>query len=141
VSSQQGEAYEVRFTGTANAEMRIAPNVTVWEGLQAAGWTMRMGCRRGGCGVCRVRCVVGTVRMAPWASSALGPHDVEAGWILVCRAYAQTDLVLEVGAEARLRPLAGWTWWRGGDGAGGVVPTEGGAVRAKTTGECGKGGA
>lgn len=109
----EGEAagpLALHVEGLAEA-IPVRRGATIWEALHAAGWLMRMGCRRGGCGVCQVRCLQGRVRMERWAPSALPVQRQAAGWVLACRAQPVTDVWIAVPPERGLCPLPGWLRW------------------------------
>ncbi|MCL6562781.1 MAG: 2Fe-2S iron-sulfur cluster binding domain-containing protein [Firmicutes bacterium] len=88
-----------------------SPQATVWEALQAAGYAMRMGCRRGGCGICQVRLRAGRVQMGAYAETALPEEQRSQGWVLACRAYPVEDVEIEIRDDQHLRPVAPW-WAR-----------------------------
>jgi ferredoxin len=56
-----------------------------------------IGCRRGGCGVCKVRVVEGRFRSAKMSRAHITLEEQKAGWVLACRIYPETDLVIERG--------------------------------------------
>ncbi|MEM1182596.1 MAG: 2Fe-2S iron-sulfur cluster binding domain-containing protein [Acidobacteriota bacterium] len=61
------------------------------EAAQAAGLEPPFSCQAGHCGACCARLLKGTVQMQTWA--ALSDSEVEAGWILTCRAVATGEAV------------------------------------------------
>ncbi len=67
-----------------------------------------VGCRRGGCGVCRARVIEGEYRKAPMSREHISAQDEESGLILACAVYPQSDLSLVlVGRRANnARPLS-----------------------------------
>ncbi|WP_344088900.1 2Fe-2S iron-sulfur cluster-binding protein [Nostocoides veronense] len=49
----------------------LAPEETVLSGLYKAGYAYTIGCRRGGCAICKVDCHAGDPRRSqrrPWSS-------------------------------------------------------------------------
>lgn len=54
-----------------------------------------IGCRRGGCGVCRVRVLEGTFTTKVMSKAYCTPDEVAAGIVLSCRTFATSDLVIE----------------------------------------------
>jgi ferredoxin len=54
-----------------------------------------VGCRRGGCGVCKVRLLEGEIQAEPMSRAHVGPAERAAGWALACRIRPRSDLVLE----------------------------------------------
>jgi len=66
--------------------------------LQAAldrGIALPYSCKGGVCSTCVARCVKGRVKMSK--NEVLTEKDLEAGWVLTCVGYAETDLELELG--------------------------------------------
>ncbi|MFY9639521.1 MAG: 2Fe-2S iron-sulfur cluster-binding protein [Rhodomicrobium sp.] len=67
-----------------------------------------VGCRRGGCGVCRARVIKGEYRKAPMSREHVSAQDEENGLILACSVYPLSDLslVLEGRAASNTRPVS-----------------------------------
>ncbi len=55
-----------------------------------------VGCRRGGCGVCRVRVTQGAYRSERMSRAHVSAHDEAAGVVLACCIYPQSDLSLRL---------------------------------------------
>lgn len=54
-----------------------------------------IGCRRGGCGVCRVRVLEGTFTTKVMSKAYCTPDEVAGGIVLACRTFPTSDLVIE----------------------------------------------
>jgi ferredoxin len=77
---------------------------TVLAALARAGFRYRIGCRRGGCGVCKVYLAWGEVRYErPIARSVLSDAERVEGICLSCRAVPITNVVIELQEGDRLR--------------------------------------
>jgi ferredoxin len=66
-----------------------------------------VGCRGGGCGVCRVRVTKGRYHTAKMSRAHVSARDEAAGFALACRLIPETDLSLLPAAathDARTRP-------------------------------------
>lgn len=75
--------------------------------LRRGGYTHNFGCRRGGCGTCKVELVSGVVRYpVRVADQALTPAERAAGVCLSCRAVPDGDVVIQLRAGDRLRCVA-----------------------------------
>ena len=89
-----------------DAGFTVEDGETVLAAGLRQGLALPFGCQSGGCGSCRVRCVSGRVQYSV-PPHALSPEEVDAGYVLMCMARPQGDLVLDLhqppGAEA-LRP-------------------------------------
>jgi ferredoxin len=69
------------------------PEETILEALHRTHHAVRVGCRRGGCGVCKVDIVNGEVAYTrPVADKVLTDQDKADGICLTCRAVPTTDL-------------------------------------------------
>jgi len=84
-----------------------------WEGepltttLLRAGYMMRMACRSGGCGLCRVHIDSGeTAYNATVAETVLPEDERRQGIILACRAVPVGDVTISVPETSRLRCIA-----------------------------------
>jgi CDP-4-dehydro-6-deoxyglucose reductase len=78
----------------------------VLAALARSGYAHRTGCRRGGCGVCKVDLVDGEVRYArPVAETVLPADERVAGVCLSCRAIPVADVVVRLRDGDRLRSM------------------------------------
>ena len=53
-----------------------------------------VGCRGGGCGVCKVRIESGSARCDKMSRSHVSADEEAQGYVLACRAFPQSDLHL-----------------------------------------------
>lgn len=80
---------------------------TILEGLFRSGYAYRIGCRRGGCGICKVDLVSGEVEYnRVVADTVLTAEEIAAGTCLSCRAVPTTDSEIALRDE-NLRRIAG----------------------------------
>ena len=78
----------------------VKPGETILGALTASGFGYRVGCRRGGCGVCKVDLRCGTVRYDHRiAENVLNPAEIAGGTVLSCRAIPVGDLTIELRDE------------------------------------------
>lgn len=54
-----------------------------------------VGCRSGGCGLCKVRVLQGDYRCGPMSSRHVPAEARDAGEALACRLYPLSDLTIE----------------------------------------------
>jgi len=52
------------------------------------------GCRRGGCGVCRVQVLAGDYRLGPTGRNHVSVEDERQGYALACRLFPESDLTV-----------------------------------------------
>jgi ferredoxin len=84
---------------------------TVLAALSRAGLRYRVGCKRGGCGVCKVQLVLGEVRYErPVAESVLSDDERVEGICLSCRAVPITNIAIELQEGDRLRRVLGFAY-------------------------------
>jgi len=58
------------------------------------GRRISVGCRQGGCGVCRVQVLSGAYRTGPMSRAHVTAEEEAEGYALACRLYPQGDLTL-----------------------------------------------
>lgn len=92
----------------AGVTLPLRPGETILAGLYRAGYAYRIGCRRGGCGLCAAEVTSGEVAYAgAIAAQALPPAtDPAAPPCLTCRAVPVTDVVIRLPDDARFRCVA-----------------------------------
>ena len=62
---------------------------------RCGGGGIEVGCRGGGCGICRIRVVSGDYKTGKMSRSRISNQDEAAGLVLACRLYPRSDLILE----------------------------------------------
>jgi len=71
------------------------PDQTLLGGMEKLGRKgIPVGCRGGGCGVCKVRIESGHVRHDRMSRCHVSAAEEAQGYVLACRAYPQSDLAL-----------------------------------------------
>jgi ferredoxin len=84
---------------------------TVLRALARAGLRYRVGCKRGGCGICKVQLRLGEVRYErPVAETVLTDDERVEGVCLSCRAVPLTNVVIELQESDRLRRVLGFAF-------------------------------
>jgi hypothetical protein len=70
-----------------------------------------VGCKRGGCGICKVALMLGEVRYErPVADTVLTDDERVEGICLSCRAVPLTNVVIEQQENDRLRRVLGFAF-------------------------------
>lgn len=83
--SETGESY------------RCADHRSVLEGMEALGRKgIPVGCRNGGCGVCKVAVVSGSYQSRVMSRDHVSEEDEACGRVLSCRVRPTSDLELQV---------------------------------------------
>ena len=87
-----------------NVHIEARAGETVLAALGRAGFRYRIGCRRGGCGVCKVQLPLGEVWYErPIDAGVLTDEERVEGICLSCRAVPITNVVIELQEGDRLR--------------------------------------
>ena len=96
-------SWTIRFGGAAT--IRCPAGETVLAAATAAGSrAIPVGCRGGGCGVCRVRVVSGRYDAGQMSAAEVPDDDRREGVVLACRLYPRSDLeVLPLGRRLAAR--------------------------------------
>ncbi|PKP90705.1 MAG: ferredoxin [Alphaproteobacteria bacterium HGW-Alphaproteobacteria-14] len=87
--------HRIRIVGGAEFSCAEAdPVLTAMEhcGVDDIG----VGCRGGGCGICRVRIVDGAYATGKMSAARVSSVDRAAGYALACRLYPISDLLIEI---------------------------------------------
>ncbi|MBV2163854.1 2Fe-2S iron-sulfur cluster-binding protein [Comamonas nitrativorans] len=70
---------------------------SVLEGMEALGKKgIPVGCRQGGCGVCKVQVLEGQFTRRVMSRAHVSAEEEAAGCVLSCRIYPRSDLRLNV---------------------------------------------
>ena len=56
---------------------------------------IKVGCRGGGCGMCKVRVVQGSYSSKRMSRAHVSESDEQQGIVLACRIFPETDLIIE----------------------------------------------
>jgi ferredoxin len=63
--------------------------------LAQGGEMIRVGCRRGGCGICKVRILSGNYHAKTMSRAHISEEQEAHGTVLACCVYPETDLIVE----------------------------------------------
>lgn len=80
---------------TTGEQFRCPGEKNVLLGMENRGvHGIQVGCRSGGCGVCRVQVVDGTYIAKRMSKAFVTENDLAEGVVLSCRIFATSDLVV-----------------------------------------------
>jgi ferredoxin len=86
--------YTIRVVDT-DATFRCSDERNVLEAMERLGKRgVMVGCRGGGCGVCKVEVVSGTYERELMSSDHVTPEDLAANRVLACKIRPTSDLVI-----------------------------------------------
>lgn len=91
-------------TATCYASERVLVALERAQGfgrLKGLPRKLPVGCRRGGCGVCRVRVLSGDYQVSPMSRAHVTEADEAAGIVLACSIYPLSDLSLRFETPVR----------------------------------------
>lgn len=89
-------AHRIRLEGTDDAFDCPAEN-NVLRSMEALGRKgVPVGCRGGGCGVCKVQVVSGDYYVRRMSRACVTGAEQEQGVVLACQLYPRADLALRV---------------------------------------------
>jgi CDP-4-dehydro-6-deoxyglucose reductase len=81
------------------------------KALSRAGLRYRVGCKRDGCGICKVHVALGEYRYErPIAPQVLSDDERVEGICVSCRAVPLTNIVIELQEGDRLRSVIGFAY-------------------------------
>ena len=74
-----------------------APDQNLLRGMEVLGRRgIPVGCRGGGCGVCKVRVMQGSYHTRRMSRSCVSEAEEAAGVVLACKLFPDSDLRIEV---------------------------------------------
>jgi ferredoxin len=98
--------YVIAFDNRAT--FRCATNCSVSRAMKRAGVRMTLiGCRGGGCGVCRVQIIDGKYRTVRMSREHVSEEEEIMGYALGCCLYPQSDLILRAAPKSNLQTRRG----------------------------------
>ena len=87
-------AFHMTFEG-ASTSFPCRPDQSVLQAMAdvGGGW-VTIGCRGGGCGVCRVNVLAGDYDTGTMSAAQVGAEDRVMGIALACQVFPRSDLTL-----------------------------------------------
>ena len=77
--------------------IEVLPDETILTALHRTGHALRVGCRRGGCAVCKVNVLEGEFEYTrPIADKVITEQEAADGVCLTCRAVPRSDMLVEL---------------------------------------------
>ena len=75
----------------------LGPDETLLSGLYKAGYSYTVGCKRGGCGICKVEVLDGDFSYnRPIAETVISAEERTDGTCLSCRAVPDSDVTIQM---------------------------------------------
>ncbi|WP_412180092.1 2Fe-2S iron-sulfur cluster binding domain-containing protein [Variovorax paradoxus] len=94
INQEKNMPFSIAIANTSE-QYDCQPDQTLLGGMEKLGRKgIPVGCRGGGCGVCKVRIESGHVRHDRMSRCHVSAAEEAQGYVLACRAYPQSDLAL-----------------------------------------------
>lgn len=78
-------------------EFQLHENLSLLQAIEKSrGNVIKVGCRGGGCGLCKVRIVSGEYEVGKMSAKHILPKDLELGNVLACRCFPRGNIVFKV---------------------------------------------
>ena len=85
----------------SNKQFICQPDEFVLAAMERQGMhCIAVGCRGGGCGVCRVRVISGDYQCGRMSKAHVSPSLLNKGYALACRLKPTSDLIIECAPSA-----------------------------------------
>lgn len=92
---ESGAAYRISIAG-AGCEFPCRADQSLLAAMVAAGKrALSVGCRSGGCGVCRIQILEGQFRAGFMNRAIVSPANEHSKLVLACRTFPQSDMRIE----------------------------------------------
>lgn len=84
--------FEVEIDGSGERYLCDAQQ-SLLHGMERLGkHGIPVGCRNGGCGVCKVRVIAGACRLGKMSRACVSEQEAQDGVVLACRAYPESHV-------------------------------------------------
>src|SRR4028118_2145209 len=90
-----GEKHKIYFE-PVGIEIEVDEDEYVLEEAFRQGVMLMHGCKEGQCSACKAFVLEGDMEMAKYSTFALPEYESEEGYVLLCRAHAYSDMVIEL---------------------------------------------
>ncbi len=89
--------HRIEILNAGSEGFSCAAGLDVLRGMECLGRKgIPVGCRGGGCGVCKVRVIEGPFRTDPMSRACVSHTEQAEGYALACKLFPEGDLRLEV---------------------------------------------
>lgn len=89
------DTYKVYVRGETK-EIKAFSHRTLLDAAAAARLPLLVGCKGGGCGVCKVLLVNGEIEHGFYSKSVLTDEERAAGYVLACQARPLSDVTIDL---------------------------------------------
>jgi ferredoxin len=93
------KTYRIELLNREGFSVEVPEDRYILEAIEQAGLRLPVGCRYGACITCGAKLIRGEVDQSQ--AICLRPEQIEAGYVLLCVAYARSHCQFEVGLESQ----------------------------------------
>jgi len=96
----------IRIEGESEIEFRCREDESILSAQERLGIrAIRVGCRSGGCGACRVQVTAGQHASGPISRAFVDAEEQSQGFSLACRLYPRSNLSLKAAPKIKAPSL------------------------------------
>lgn len=95
----------IRVQGT-DVEVVCRDDETILAAFQRSGFSYIIGCKRGGCGICKLDLIDGDVSYPTTVAETVLPAADRATVVLSCRAVPVTDVTVHMPPDAKFKSIS-----------------------------------
>jgi ferredoxin len=90
-----GQSYCITIVNE-DVNYRCSKDKSLLQGAESVmGAFIPVGCRGGGCGVCKIKILQGEYKSKRMSSAHISDSDMQQGFVLACRVYPCSDMLIE----------------------------------------------
>lgn len=78
-----------------NQTIQCPTEKTIGDAARSQMIKVPIACNGGGCGFCKVKVISGEYKMDKYSKGALSDEEAENGFVLLCKTYPLSNMVLE----------------------------------------------
>jgi ferredoxin len=87
--------YQIKVSHPDERTFTGIENETILDTSIRTNGKIKVGCKRGGCGLCKIKVVDGEIENGSVSRSVLPLNEEEEGYALACRAVPKSDVTIE----------------------------------------------
>jgi ferredoxin len=93
--------FQIKVTHPDERTFNGKENENILDASIRTNGKIKVGCKRGGCGLCKIKVTAGDIEHGAVSRSVLPLHEAEEGYALACRTVPKSDITIEDHSEAQ----------------------------------------